>query len=262
MSYYQDPNERRRQAGQDYPPVYNGYQNQGNPQPYNSYARTLSVEDKVTKAMKNVYLLMCLALVVSGITAYLCAATPAFIHTLATSNGLMWGLIIAEFVLVFAISGAINKMSTGVAMALFLAFSIVNGMMLSSIFIAYTMTSIAKTFFITAGTFGAMSIYGYTTNQDLSKIGNILFMALIGLVIATLVNMFLHSDTLGWIVSIAGVLIFVGLTAWDTQAIKRMAAAMPDNQLGKLAVIGALNLYLDFINLFLYLLRFFGNSRD
>ncbi len=261
MSQYPNFNDRNRQGGRgEYPPMYNPQA--GSQQAYNAYAQSLSVEDKVAKAMKNVYLLMCLALVVSGITAYLCASTPAFIHTLATSSGLMWGLIIAEFVLVFAISGAINRMSTGVAMALFGAFSIVNGMMLSSIFIVYTMSSIAKTFFITAGTFGAMSIYGYTTNQDLAKVGNILMMALIGLIIASLVNIFLHSSTLDWIVSIAGVLIFIGLTAWDTQAIKRMAAYTPDNHLGKLAVIGALNLYLDFINLFLYLLRFFGNSRD
>jgi len=261
MSYYQDPNGQNSRNGREYPSFSNGYQ-QDNQQPYGTYAPAMSLEDKVAKAMKNVYLLMCLALVVSGLTAYICAATPSFIYTLATSSGLMWGLIIAEFVLVIAISGAINKMSAGVAMALFLVFSIVNGMMLSSIFLVYTMASIAKTFFITAGTFGAMSIYGYTTNQDLSKVGNILFMALIGLVIASLVNMFLHSSTLDWIVSIAGVVIFVGLTAWDTQAIKRMAAYAPDNQLGKLAVIGALNLYLDFINLFIYLLRFFGSSRN
>lgn len=253
MSYYQDPRNNR-----EYPPVYNG----ANQQPYNAYGRSLSTEDKVAKAMKNVYVLMCLALVVSGITAYLCASSTAFIHTLATSNALMWGLIIAEFGLVIGITSAINKMSTGVALALFAAFSVINGMMLSSIFLAYTMSSIAKTFFITAGTFGAMSIYGYTTNQDLAKFGNILFMALIGLVIASLVNIFMHSSTLDWIISIAGILIFTGLTAWDTQAIRRMAQYTPDDNLGKLAVIGALNLYLDFINLFLYLLRFFGNSRN
>lgn len=253
MSYYQDPRNNR-----EYPPVYNG----GNQQPYNAYGRTLSVEDKVTKAMKNVYLLMCIALVVSGITSFFCATSEAFMHTLYTSSALMWGLIIAELALVFIISGAINKLSTGAAVALLLLFSVINGMMLSSIFLAYTMSSITKTFFITAGTFGAMSIYGYTTNQDLSKIGNILIMALIGLVIASLVNIFLHSSTLDWIVSIAGVVIFVGMTAYDTQAIRRMAAYIPAEHMGKLAVIGALNLYLDFINLFLYLLRFFGSSRD
>lgn len=252
MSNYPDFNNRNN----NYPPQYNGSYQQ--PQGYNAYGQTLSVEGKVTKAMKNVYLLMCLALVVSGITAYLCAATPAFIHALATSSALMWGLIIAEFVLVFAISGAINKMSTVVAMALFGAFSIINGMMLSSIFLAFTMTSIAKTFFITAGTFGAMSIYGYTTKQDLTKFGKILMMALIGLVIAMIVNIFAKSSTLDWIISIVGVLLFVGLTAWDTQKIKQLAQVIPASEHGRLATLGALNLYLDFINLFLFLLRFFG----
>ena len=134
--------------------------------------------------------------------------------------------------------------------------------MLFPIFMVYAPDSIAKTFFITAGVFGAMSIYGYSTSQDLTKWGSFLVMALIGLIIASLVNIFLHSSTMDWIISGAGVLIFIGLTAWDTQTIKRMAQAAPAESTGKLATIGALNLYLDFINLFLYLLRFFGNSRD
>lgn len=134
--------------------------------------------------------------------------------------------------------------------------------MLAPIFVVYTGASIAKTFFITAGTFGAMSVFGFTTGQDLSKFGRILFMALIGLIIASVVNIFTHSSTLDWIISFAGVIIFVGLTAWDTQQIKRMAEVLPAGQEGRLATIGALTLYLDFINLFLYLLRFFGASRD
>lgn len=172
------------------------------------------------------------------------------------------GLVIVEFGLVIGISAGINKLSSPVATLLFYLFAVVNGLMLAPIFLVYTGTSIAKTFFITAGTFGAMSVYGYTTGQDLTKIGRILFMALIGLIIASLVNIFTHSSTLDWIISFVGVIIFVGLTAWDTQQIKRMAAMMPANQIGRLATLGALSLYLDFINLFLYLLRFFGNSRD
>ncbi|MCH5345877.1 MAG: Bax inhibitor-1/YccA family protein, partial [Muribaculaceae bacterium] len=125
-----------------------------------------------------------------------------------------------------------------------------------------THASIAKTFFITAGTFGAMSVYGYFTTRDLTRFGNILFMALIGLIIASVVNIFFKSDTLGWIISIAGVIIFVGLTAWDTQKIKQMSQMATPAQYGHIATLGALSLYLDFINLFLYLLRFFGSSRN
>ncbi len=133
---------------------------------------------------------------------------------------------------------------------------------MAPIFLIYTEASIAKTFFITAGTFGAMAVYGYFTNRDLSRIGNILYMAIWGLIIATIVNIFMHSGPLDWIISIAGVVIFTGLTAWDTQQIKNMALVMPDSKTGHLATMGALMLYLDFVNLFLYLLRFFGNSRD
>ena len=172
----------------------------------------------------------------------------------------MWVLLIAEFGLVFAISGAINRLSSVAATGLFYLFAVINGLMLCTIFLVYSPAAITKTFFITAGTFGAMSIYGYTTSSDLSKIGSYLFMALIGLIIASLVNIFVHSSTLDWIVSIVGVLIFVGLTAWDTQQVKRMAEIAPAEAAGKLATIGALSLYLDFINLFLYLLRIFGNS--
>ena len=135
----------------------------------------------------------------------------------------------------------------------------VNGLTFSIIFVAYSPVSILKTFLITAGTFGAMTIYGYFTTQNLAKIGSMLVMALFGLIICTVVNMFWHNGTLDWIISGAGVLIFIGLTAWDTQQIKRMAEASPTATDGRLATVGALSLYLDFINLFLYLLRFFGN---
>ncbi len=171
----------------------------------------------------------------------------------------MIGLVIVEFGLLFGISGAINKLSSTVATLLFLLFSAVNGLTLFPIFEIYTQTSIYKTFFITAGVFGAMSVYGLFTTQNLAKWGSILFMALIGLIICSLVNIFLHSDTMGWIISGAGVLIFVGLTAWDTQQIRNMAAMAPAESAGRLATIGALNLYLDFLNLFLFLLRIFGN---
>ncbi|MBP3590000.1 MAG: Bax inhibitor-1/YccA family protein, partial [Muribaculaceae bacterium] len=172
------------------------------------------------------------------------------------------GLMLLELGLVIGISAGINKLSNTTASLLFYLFAVVNGAALSPIFIVYTGASLAKTFFITAGTFGAMSVYGYFTKSDLTSIGKILFMALIGLIIASLVNLFMHSSTLDWIISMFGVAIFVGLTAWDTQQIKRMAEEMPEAGVGRLATLGALSLYLDFINLFLYLLRFFGSSRD
>ena len=142
---------------------------------------------------------------------------------------------------------------------MFYAYSALNGVVLAPIFLAYTGTSIAVTFAITAGTFGAMTIFGYVTRQDLSKIGSYLFMALIGLILCTIVNLFMRSSMMSLLISCAGVLIFVGLTAWDTQAIKRMTAEADPSMVGKVATMGALTLYLDFINLFLYLLRFFGN---
>ncbi len=232
---------------------------------YNSYPPEYVSTDftaRVSSTMKRVYLNMTLALVVTAFVSLWCSNSEAFLSFMIANRWAMWGLMILEVGLVLGISAGINKLSTATATLLFYLFAVVNGAALSPIFLAYTHESIAKTFFITAGTFGAMSVYGYVTKSDLTKIGSILFMALIGLIIASLVNMFLHSDGLGWIISIAGVMIFVGLTAWDTQQIKRMAEQMPAAGAGRLAVLGALSLYLDFINLFLYLLRFFGNSRD
>ncbi len=217
-----------------------------------------SLTNTVSSTMKRVYLKMTLGLLITAFAALFCA-NHGFVEYMMYHSWTMWVLIIAEFGLVLGISGAINKMSGTVATMLFYLFAVVNGLMLSSIFVVYSLTAITKTFFITAGTFGAMSVYGYFTSQDLSKIGSYLFMALIGLIIASLVNLFLHSSTLDWIVSIAGVLIFIGLTAWDTQQIKAMAQAAPQSSVSRLATLGALSLYLDFINLFLYLLRIFGN---
>ena len=163
---------------------------------------------------------------------------------------------------VIAITGAINKLSTFAATSLFFLYAVLNGVVFSSIFWAFELGSIAYTFAITAGVFGAMSIYGYLTSNDLTKMGSFLFMALIGLIITTIVNIFVGSSTLEWLISFAGVAIFIGLTAWDTQKIKQMVQYSDSSQVGKIATIGALTLYLDFINLFLYMLRFFGNSRN
>lgn len=222
----------------------------------------MSITSTVSSVMKRVYLKMFLALVVTALTSLYAATSAAYMNFLVSHSWFMWVLVIAELGIVFALSGAINKLSSAVASLMFYVFAIINGLMLCTIFYAYSPGAIVKTFFITAATFGAMSVYGYFTSNDLSKIGNYLFYALIGLVIASVVNFFMHSSTLDWIVSIAGVIIFVGLTAWDTQQVKQMAMVTPDGMVGRLATLGALTLYLDFINLFLFLLRIFGGNRD
>lgn len=214
------------------------------------------------KLMRSVYLWMVLALVITGLTAAYVASSPAYISALMNNSILFYGVIIAELALVFILSGRIHKMSFTSASLMFILYSLLTGVSLSTIFLAYTESSIATTFLITAGTFGTMSLVGFVTKKDLSKLGGILFMALIGLIIATVVNIFLVSDTLGWIINYVGVLIFVGLTAYDTQKIKQMMREYGtdiNEQTQKMALMGSLSLYLDFINMFLYLLRIFGN---
>lgn len=214
--------------------------------------------------MRKVYLWMTLALMITGITAAGVANSPNILTLIYSSQVVMWGIIIAEFGLVIYISARLEKLSLSTATTLFALYSILNGVMLSSIFLLYSTAIISKVFFITAGTFGVTALYGYATKKDLSSLGNILFMALIGLVIATVVNVFMKSAMFDLILSYIGVIIFVGLTAWDSQKIKHMMMAQQDadESAQKLALIGALSLYLDFINLFLYLLRIFGRSND
>ncbi|MDE6808820.1 MAG: Bax inhibitor-1/YccA family protein [Muribaculaceae bacterium] len=218
------------------------------------------LENKVSTVMKTVYLKMFFALLVTAaVSAGIVAAAPQISYYIATHTWVYIGACVVEVGLVIAISGAINRLSSTTASLLFYLFAIVNGVTLSLIGLVYNPVSILKTFIITAGTFGAMSIYGYFTSRDLAKMGSILLMALIGLIICSIVNIFWANSTFDWIISGLGVLIFVGLTAWDTQQIKNMAQQMPNASDGRLATLGALTLYLDFVNLFLYLLRFFGN---
>ncbi len=175
---------------------------------------------------------------------------------------LMWVLVLAPLALVFAISFEINRLSVGTALTLFFVYAGLLGLSLASIFLVYTGASITRVFFISAATFGAMSLWGYTTQRDLTGMGSFMFMGLIGIIIASLVNMFLHSTGLDWAISVIGVLIFTGLTAYDTQKIKEMYSPMDDGTIaGRKAVMGALSLYLDFINLFMMLLRLFGDRR-
>ena len=214
--------------------------------------------------MRKVYVWMAMALCITGLTAYGVASSPNLLLTLYSHHWLIIGLLFAELALVFAISGAINRLSLTTATLLFILYSALTGVTFSSIFVVYTMSSIGKVFFITAGTFAAMAFVGYTTRRDLSKMGGLLFMALIGLIIATVVNLFIKSSGLELVLSYIGVLVFVGLTAWDTQKIKVMLAQQYDmsETSQKLALLGALELYLDFINLFLYLLRIFGSRNE
>ena len=176
------------------------------------------------------------------------------------SEYLFWGCLLGELGLVYFISSRIMNLSLTTATLLFIVYSILNGVTMSFIFLVYTTSSIANVFFITAGTFGAMSLIGYTTKRDLSKMGQLLMMALVGLIIASFANILMKSDTLSLIISYVGVVVFVGLTAWDTQKIKRMLAQADDisEDAQKIALLGALTLYLDFVNLFLYLLRLLG----
>ena len=229
-----------------------------------SQNRDLEMQAAFPVLMRKVYTWMTLALVLTGLTAYGVATSPGIMMALYSNSALMWGLVIAEFALVIGISAAINRLSLATATLMFVAYSVINGAMLSSIFMIYTAASIASVFFITAATFAVMALIGYTTKTDLTSVGKLLFMALIGLVIATIVNMFIGSSTMTMICSYVGVLIFVGLTAYDSQKIKNMLMQAPDaGELSqKLALLGALTLYLDFINLFIYLLRIFGDRRD
>lgn len=214
--------------------------------------------------MRKVYVWMTLALVITGFTAFGIAENPGLVYTIVTNRLLFWGLVIGEFALVMAIYSAIGRLSATAATLLFVLYSIVNGATLSVIFLAYTMTSIASVFFITAGTFAVMAFIGYTTKTDLTSFGKMLMMGLIGIILATVVNIFIGSSMLNMMVSYVGVVVFVGLTAYDSQKIKNLLYQVDNmsEEAQKLALLGSLTLYLDFINLFLMLLRIFGGNRD
>lgn len=217
--------------------------------------------------MSNVFLWMFGALGLTAVTAYLFATTPAFLQLLVGENGLSilgWGVMFAPLGFVFFMSARYKTMGRSTLIALFLIFSILMGMSLSFTLLAYTSSSIVSTFLVTSGTFGVMAFLGWTTNTDLTKFGSLLYMALIGIILAMVVNFFLHSSSLEYIISILGVLIFTGLTAYDVQKLKRIGAATGEYEsvaIEKLSIMGALTLYLDFINLFLFLLRFMGSRR-
>ena len=219
------------------------------------------IDEGLRAYMLRIYNYMASGLALTGIVAYVAAFSGFYASIAATP--LIWLVMLAPLGFVLALSFGINRMSAGTAQAVFWAYAAVMGLSLAGIFLIYTGASIARVFFITGGTFAAMSLYGYTTKRDLSQFGSFLMMGLIGIIIASLVNMFIGSTALQFAISVIGVLVFVGLTAWDTQSIKEMYVASDDGQLaGKKSIMGALRLYLDFLNLFLMLLQLFGNRRD
>ncbi len=215
--------------------------------------------------MRKVFLWMTLALVVTGFTAYYVASNVGLLYAIFSSKGIFWGIIIAELALVFILSARIMKMSFATAGIMFVAYSVLNGITMASIFMAFTMQSIASAFFVTAGMFGVMAFLGFTMKKDLGSFSSFFLMALVGLIIASVVNAFIGNSVLYWVITYVGVLLFVGLTAYDTQKIKHMLMEYGDevnDQTQKLALLGSLSLYLDFINLFLYILRIFGRNND
>jgi len=224
--------------------------------------------DAQTTALRNgvmsrVYAWMMAGLLVTAAVASFVFNSTALSSLIFGNPLIFFGLFIVEIVAVVGLSAGINRLSPAAATAIFMGYAALNGLTLSAIFLAYTQASLTSTFFVTAGTFGAMSLYGYTTKRDLTTIGNIAIMALIGLLIASIVNIFLHSAALYWVITYAGVLIFVALTARDTQKIKHLATQVNDeSSAGRIAVLGSLILYLDFINLFIFLLRIFGVRRN
>ena len=231
-----------------------------------NHTSTISIERKKSAQLsvfRRVYIWMTMALCITGLTALIIANNNDIMYSLLQNEATFWIIMIAELALVFILAGRLHKLSMGTATILFILYSVLNGITMSLIFIIYTESSIAATFFVTAGTFGAVSLYGFATKKDLSSWGSILIMGVLGIVIASVVNIFMGSETLYWIISYAGVLIFVGLTAYDTQKIKEVLLnpnVEVDDNLNKIALFGALQLYLDFINLFMHLLRIMGSK--
>ena len=223
---------------------------------------SLATTDAVVSFMTKVYAWMGFALLLTALTAHLVASSESVISFIFGNRIIFYGLLIGQLALVIAISAAINKISSQMASLLFVIYSLLTGVTFSFIFMIYAQESIATTFFVTAGVFVLMSIYGTVTKQDLTKLGNILFMALLGLILATVVNFFWANSTLYWITTYVGVLIFVGLVAYDTQMLRKLGAQVEEGEsAAKFSIIGALRLYLDFINMFLFLLRIFGRRR-
>jgi FtsH-binding integral membrane protein len=219
-------------------------------------------DERVVTFLRAVYGWMSAGLAITAVTALFVAASPALVAAIATNRVLFWGIVIAQLGIVFVLSARVQQLAPSTASMLFVAYSALTGVTISFVLLVYTGESVASTFLIAAGMFGATAVYGTTTRRSLAGVGQFLFMGLIGLLLASLIGIFWHNDGLQFMISLVGVIVFTGLAAYDAQRLKEMALALPGGQVGSLAIVGALALYLDFINLFLFLLRFLGNRRD
>lgn len=218
--------------------------------------------ERVSDFLRKVYGWMCAGLAITALVAFEVAGSPAILSRFLSSPLLFFGLILAELGLVFFLSARAERLAPGTATALFVVYAALNGVTLSFVFLAYTGQSVTNAFVVTAGMFGAMALYGSMTMRSLAGLGQFAFMGLIGLILASLVGLFWHNSALQFVISAVGVIVFTGLTAWDALRLKQMALATPEGQAGSLAIVGALSLYLNFINLFLSLLTLFGNRRE
>ena len=231
---------------------------------YTDVRRRFDDTDVLAAFMRGVYGWMCGGLLITALTAWLVASSPALTHAIFGNRAVFWILAIAQLGLVFALSARVDRMASGTAAALFTAYSALTGVTLSAILLVFTGESVFTTFVVTAGMFGALATYGTVTRRELSGLGQFLFMGLIGLVLASIVGMFWHNDGLQFVISFIGVIVFAGLTVYDAQRLKQLAFASSSGPgfAATATIVGALALYLDFINLFLFLLRFLGNRRD
>jgi FtsH-binding integral membrane protein len=219
-------------------------------------------DERVATFLTKVYAWMFAGLLITAITAFAVSTSQTLLETLVLNRIIFWGLLFAQLGVVFYLSARVNSMAPGTAAALFILYSALVGVTSSVILLIYTGSSIASTFVITAGMFGATAVFGTVTKRSLAGLGHFMFMGLIGLILASIVGFFWQSDALQFVISVVGVLVFTGLTAWDAQRLKQMAVALPDGRTGSYAVVGALSLYLDFINLFFFLLRLSGGRRN
>ncbi len=217
---------------------------------------------RVTAFLRMVYGWMCAGLGITAFVAFTVTGSPALVRTIASNQILFFALILAELGLVFYLSSRATRLAPSTAIGLFVLYAALNGVTMSLVLLMYTGASIATTFVVTAGMFGALALFGTTTKRSLAGAGHFFFMGLIGLILASVVGIFWHSEALQFLISVIGVIVFTGLTAWDAQRLKQMALAIPEGESGSYAIVGALSLYLNFINLFLILLRFQGGSRD
>ena len=219
------------------------------------------ISDRVSAFLVAVYGWMCTGLAITATTAWFIARSPTLVGAIAANRFLFWALMIAQLGIVFVLAARVERLAASTAAFLFILYSALTGVTISFVLLVYTGESVATTFFITAGMFGALAAYGTVTQRSLAGLGHFLFMGLIGVVLASIVGMFWHSDGLQFVLSFIGVIVFTGLAAYDAQRLKAMALEAPEGQIGSYAIVGALVLYLDFINLFLFLLRFTGDRR-